>query len=389
MSEAELIHSLNYKNEMLFNVIDTYDNQVYPIKKKDPEKFNEIMTQVYKRTHKTELSGKKLDNWVENFPNMIDRKIQAEKTKLKKKQKSPGRVKKGKEIYITSPLRNQNILNKMDKLGYYSINANSKREKMKAGLKDDEIIADLVEEISDPYGGDHDLVEIDYNKQFENHLDTYKERYKYVYAVEDVKPKKKDVLIRKDIISIPKRPKKEVDLKEKRTVKMTPVKKPIKEKIKLFSSIILSENPIKITPAEKLEYVKEKPVVKKKPIKKAPIKKKKPPIKKKPIVKKKIIKKVAIPKKKPVVKKKPISKKLPVKKKKPTVKKRPISKKKPVKKSPGKKKPVPKKKPTMRAKKRNSPITGRWTARYRMVGGKRKKVKIRRWKGKIQTRIIN
>jgi len=382
ISEAELIHSLNYKSEMLFNVIDTYDNQVYPIKKKDPEKFNEIMAQVYKNTNKSKISGKRLDNWIENFPNMVDRKIQAEKTKLKKKLKAPKRVKKGKEIYITSPLRNQNILNKMEKMGYYSINAKGKTERMKAGLKDDEIIADLVEEISDPYGGDHDMVEINYDDQFKSHIEEYKDRYKYVYAVEDSEPKKKekkDVLIRKDIISIPKKPKKEVELKEKRSVKITPLKKPIKEKIKLFSSIILSDNPIKITPAEKLEYV-----VKKKPAKKKPIPKKRKPS----IIKKK-------PTKKPIMKKKPI-KKAPIKKKKPVVKKKPIPKKKPVKKPPVKKKPIVKKKPTkkppivktLRVKKRHTPITGRWTARNRIIRGKKRKVKVRRWKGKNQIRII-
>ena len=378
MSEAELIHSLNYNSEKLFNVIDTYDNQVYPIKKKDPEKFNKIMSQVYENTHKSILSGKKLESWKENFPNMIDRKIQAEKTKLKKKLKSPKRVKKGKKIYITSQLRNRNILDKMEKLGYYSINTKSKKEKMEAGLKDDEIMADLVEEISDPHGGDHDMVEIMYDNQFKQHIEEYKDRYKYVYAVEDVKPKKKkkDVLIRKDIISVPK---KEVELKKKRPIKITPIKKPIKEKIKLFSSIIISENPIKITPAKKLEYIekklpikkkpviKKKRVVKKKPIKKVPIKKKPPVIKKKPI-KKKPVKKKLVVKKKPIIKKKPPVKKLPVKKEKP-IKKKPISK-------------------TLRVKKRHTPITGRWTARNRIIRGKKRKVKIRRWKGKTQIRII-
>jgi len=341
ISETKLVRDLNYKTEKLFSVIDTYDNRVYPIKKKDPSKYNEIMNQVYENTHKSTLSGKRLESWKENFPNMIDRKIEAEKTKLKKKLKSPGRVKKSKKIYITSPLRNRNLLDKMDKLGYYSINAKSKMNKMKAGLKDDEIIADLVEEISDQYGGDHDLVEIDYDKQFESHLNTFKERYKYVYAVEDLKPKKKDVLIRKEIISFPKKPKKKVKLKKKRPVKITPIKKPTKKKLKLFSSIILSENPIKITPVEKLEHVKKKPSIKKKPIKKALIKKK-------------------------------IAKRKPVKRKKPTKKKKPLPKVK-----------------SMRAKKRNSPITGRWTARYRIIHGKKRKIKVRRWKGKIQTKIIN
>jgi len=367
VSEAELVHGLNYKSEMLFKVIDTFDTQVYPIKKKDPEQFNDIMTQVYKNTNKSKLSGKKLNNWIENFPNMIDRKIEAEKTKGKEKRKSPKRVKKSEEIYVTSPFRNLNILSKMEKLGYYSLNTKSKMGKMKAGLKDDEIIADLVEEISDPHGSDHDMVEIKYDDQFKRHIKDYEERYKYVYAVEDIEPpkkEKKDILIRKDIISVPEKPK-EVELKKKRPVKITPtpVKKPIKEKIKLFSSIILSENPIKITPTEKLEYVKKAPV------KRPSIKKKKPVVKKKPIPKKVSVKKK--PTKKPSVKR-PF-----IKKKKITVKKKPISKK----------KPSPKGK-TMRAKKRNSKITGRWTARYRMIGGTRKKVKIRRWKGKIQIKKL-
>jgi len=343
ISEAKLVRDLNYKTEKLFNVIDTYDSHVYPIKKKNPSKYNKIMNQVYENTHKSPLSGEKLNEWVDNFPNMIDRKIESEKKKLKKKLKSPGRVKKSKKVYITSPLRNRNLLDKMDKLGYYSINAKSKTDKMKAGLKDDEIIADLVEEISDQYGGDHDLVEIDYDKQFETHLNTYKERYKYVYAVEDIKPKKKDVLIRKDIISILKKPKKKVEVKKKRPVKITPVKKPTKKKLKLFSSVILSENPIKITPVEELEHVKKKPIIKKKRV-----------VRKKPVKKKRVVKKKHIVRKKPVKKKKPL----------PKVK-------------------------SMRAKRRNSPITGRWTARYRKIGGKQRKVLIRKWKGKIQTRAIN
>ena len=352
ISEAKLIQDLNYKNEKLFKVIGTYDSHISPIKKEDTSKYKEIMTQVYENTHKSTLSGERLNDWIDNFPNMIDRKIQAEKTKLKKKLKSPKRVKAGKKSYITSQPRNEIILSKMDKLGYSSINTDSKMDKMKAGLKDDEIVADLVNEISDPYGGDHDMVEINYDKQFKDHLEDYSERYKYVYAVEDVKPKKKDVVIREDVISVPKKPK--VKLKKKRPVKITPVKEPTKKKLKLFSSVILSENPIKITPVKELEHVKEKPVVKKKPIKKAPIEKKKPTTKKKPVVRKKPSKKVAIEKKKPIVRKKAAKKK----------------------------KPLP------RAKKRNSPITGSWTARYRTINGKKRKVLIRKRKGKLQTRII-
>ena len=38
ISATKLVRDLNYKTEKLFSVIDTYDNRVYPIKKKDPSK---------------------------------------------------------------------------------------------------------------------------------------------------------------------------------------------------------------------------------------------------------------------------------------------------------------------------------------------------------------
>jgi len=359
-SSQSYVNQLNYNTQPLFKVIDTFDNKIYPMKEKDPDKFYEIMKETYDQTHKSRLSSQKLKEWSENFPNMMDRKMESETRKLKKKLKDIKKSRKAKERFKTSQLRNRNIMQQLESIGYFAINKDSKMEKMKSGLENDEIIIDIIDEISDPYGGDHDMVEINYDDQFKKKVQEYEDRYKYVYLVEDVKPIEEKKVPKKKLI--PKRkpiPKKE----EKKTVK-TRVKK-VKEK--LVSSVVLSKNPIKITPVEKLEHVKpkpipkkRKPVVKKKPVKKVPIPKKKPPTKKKPIVKKKIIKKGVIPKKKPPIKKK-------------TVKER---------------KPLPKVK-SMRAKRRNSPITGRWTARYRTIGGKKKKVLMRRWKGKIQTRIVN
>ena len=329
------------------------------MKKKNPDRFYEIMEKTYDQTHKSKISDHKLKEWSEKFPDMIDRKIASEKRKLKKKLKDISKSRKAKERFKTSQLRNQNIMRQLESIGYFAINRDSKMAKMKSGLENDEIIADIIEEISDPYGSDHDMVEINYDDQFKRKIQEYEDRYKYVYVVEDVEPKevKKKIPKKK---SIPKA--KPVPKKEVREAIKTPVKK---VKDKLFSSVVLSKNPIKITPVGKLEHVKEKPTIKKKTVKKAPIKKK------------------TVKKKKPVAKKKPVKKK-PVIKKKPSIKKVP-KKKAPVKK---RKKPLPKVK-SMRAKRRNSPITGRWTARYRTIGGKKKKVLIRRWKGKIQTRIIN
>ncbi len=373
---------MNYNSQPLFSVIDTFDSEVYPMKEKDPDRFHEIMRGAYDQTHKTRISDQKLKEWSERFPNMMDRKMESEKHKLKKKLRDITRSRKSKERYKTSQLRNRNIMQQLESIGYFAINRDSKMAKMKAGLENDEIILDIIEEISDPYGSDHDMVEINYDDQFKRKVKEYEDRYKYVYVVEDIKPIEVKKIPKKKPISKAKPiPKKE----ERKTIE-TPVKK-VKEK--LFSSVILSKNPIKITPVEKLEHVKKKPTIKKKPIKKVPIKKKKPIAKAKPIVKKK-----------PVVKKKPI-KKAPIKKKKPPIKKKPIVKKKTIKKvvitkkkAPIKRKIVKKKKPlpkvkSTRAKRRNSPITGRWTARYRTISGKRRKVLIRRWKGKIQTRIIN
>jgi len=333
------------------------------MKKKDPDRFYEIMEKTYDQTHKSGISDQKLREWSEKFPNMIDRKIESEKRKLEKKLKDIKKSRKSKERFKTSQLRNRNIMQQLESIGYFAINKDSKMNKMKLGLENDEIILDIIEEISDPYGSDHDMVEINYDDQMEREIRKYEEQYKHVYVVEDVEPKE----VKKKIPEAKTIPKKE----ERKPIK-TPVKK---VKDKLFSSVILSKNPIKITPVEKLEYVKKKPVAKKKPVKKAPIKKK--------TIKKVPIKKKTVKKKKPVAKKKPVKKK-PVIKKKPPIKKVP-KKKTPVKK---RKKPLPKVK-SMRAKRRNSPITGRWTARYRTIGGKKKKVLIRRWKGKIQTRIIN
>ncbi len=356
-SSQSYVNQLNYNTQPLFRVIDSFDNEIYPIKEKDPDRFYEIMKKTYDQTHKSRISDQKLKEWSERFPNMIDRKIESEKRKLKTKLKDITRSRKAKERHKMSQFRNQNIMRQLESIGYFAINRDSKMAKMKAGLENDEIITDIIQEISDPYGSDHDMVEINYDDQFRRKVQEYEDRYKYIYVVEDVEPIKKRIPKRKLIPKAKPIPKKE----ERKTIK-TPVKK-VKEK--LFSSVILSENPIKITPVEELEHVKKKTPTKKKPIKKAPIKKKTVK-KKKPIVKRK-----------PIVTKKPV-KRAPIKKKKPAVRKKPVKKK----------KPLPKVKST-RAKRRNSPITGRWTARYRTIKGKKRKILIRKRKGKIQTRIIN
>ena len=352
---------MNYNTQPLFKIVDTFDNEIYPIKEKNPDRFYEIMKKTYDQTHKSSISDQKLKEWSENFPNMIDRKIDSEKHKLKEKLKDIKKSKKAKERFKTSQLRNQNIMRQLESVGYFAINTDSKMDKMKAGLENDEIIEDIIQEISDPCGSDHDMVEIDYDKQFKDHIREYEERYEHVYIVEDVEPIEKKKISKKKPIAPEAKP-----VPKKEEIKSKTVVKKIKEK--LFSSVILSKNPIKITPSQKLEYIEPKSIPKKKPIPKT-----KPIMKKKPVVKKELAKK-----KKPVVKKKPIIKKVAIPKKTPTIRKKPLKKQ----------KLLPKVKST-RAKRRNSPITGSWTARYRMIDGKKRKVLIRKRTGKIQTRIIN
>lgn len=323
--------------------MDLYDEKIYPLKAKKPDKYNKIMHEAYKRTHKSQPTKTKVDRWSENFPVMLDRKIETEKRKLKEKIKDPKKRKEAQKRFQFSQLRNRNIISQLSKQGYYGVNEKSKRDKMKAGLKDDEIITDLVAEISDPYGGDHDMVEIDYDRQYRQHIKEYEARYK-TYVVEDIPEKKeKKPIIKKEKI-VPSKIKEKI----KKIIKKPPEKKIKKKPI---STLIISKNPIKITPIKNIEFIKPEPTPK--PIKK-PIKKKLPIKKKKPK-----------PRKKPVIPKKPIKKKISVKKKR-------IPKKK-----------VPKKK-YPRAKKKGTSITGHWTARYRTIKGKKTKVMIRRRKGKIQ-----
>ena len=224
-SSQSYVNQLNYNTQPLFRVIDTFDNEIYPIKKRDPDRFYEIMKETYDQTHKSRISSQKLKEWSENFPNMMDRKMESEKRKLKKKLKDATRSRKAKERFKTSQLRNRNIMQQLESIGYFAINRDSKMAKMKSGLENDEIIIDIIEEISDPYGGDHDMVEINYDAQFKREIQEYEDRYKHVYLVEDVKPIKKKVPKKKLISKEKPIPKKE----ERKTIK-TPVKK-VKEKL--------------------------------------------------------------------------------------------------------------------------------------------------------------
>ena len=281
---------MNYNANQLYKVVDFYDFKVFPLKERDPDKYNEIMKEAFRRTHKSPPSKKVLEVWTEKFPVILDQKIEAEKKKIKQKLKDPAKSRRAQERYKVSQLRNRNIINQLAKLGYHGVNEGDKMAMMKEGLENDEIINALVNDIADPMGGDHDMVEIQYDDQFKKHIQGYKERYKYSYIVEDETPPTQKEEI--DTTSIEKPKEKPLTTRQSNyqshTIKfgdMRPIgikntkfcsdcglsgkrlysepcfekktRKEIMEKIyppkKPVSTLIVSNNPIKITPVEKLE----------------------------------------------------------------------------------------------------------------------------------------
>ena len=152
LSQNELIERLNYKTQYLFDVINTYDTFMIYF---DDSMKRVILKKVFKLTHSinTRYTEKKLNNWCDNFINMIDDKVRA----IKNKKKDMIRSKKARETYKTSELRYLNIIRKIESLGYYGFDESQIRDSMKS-LEDDEIITDMIQEFSEE-NSDHDQLE--------------------------------------------------------------------------------------------------------------------------------------------------------------------------------------------------------------------------------------
>ena len=152
LSQNELIERLNYKTQYLYDVINTYDTYMSLF---DDSMKRVILKKVFKLTHSvnTRYTEKKLNNWCDNFINMIDDKVRA----IKRKKKDMIRSKKSKETYKTSELRYLNIVRKIESLGYYGFDESQIRDNMKS-LEDDEIINDMINEFSE-VNQDHDMLE--------------------------------------------------------------------------------------------------------------------------------------------------------------------------------------------------------------------------------------
>lgn len=188
----DLVNLLNYNHQKLYDVIEIYDKYI-----NNDNKF-EILKEVYRNTHKNMISGEKLLKWIENFPNFIEDKIKTIKRKLKKKNKDMSKSRKAKERYKTSELRFRNIVRKINNLGFYGFDATPIRDRMNY-LEDDEIIEEIINDISDPLGNDNDLLEIkDQDLQGENFQKSLEDQYF-------------DYLMNKDLFNIEMTPKERED----------------------------------------------------------------------------------------------------------------------------------------------------------------------------------
>ena len=168
-SIKQLANMLSIKSNRLCDVRNTYDNLVY-----NHSNFKEIMLLAYMNSHKSKGSNEQIEKWIEKFPNALDRKIKnAEKENRKKNW-----TKKQREYYESfnnrpSQLRKLQVVRSMNSKGYYGFNQDSIIPKMEKGLTNDEIIEDLIIELRDQFGNDHDMIEFDENKQFQEHYKKY------------------------------------------------------------------------------------------------------------------------------------------------------------------------------------------------------------------------
>ena len=191
LHEENLISMLNYKTQYLFDVINTYDKYVF----EHPNK-HKILSEVFKLTHSinTRLSKEKMNAWIENFPNMIDRKIEILKKKNKKKNRSPKQLAYDKSFNSRpSELRKLNIIRYMNSIGWYGFKEDQIFHWMEIGLKDDEIYKNILDSIEDEFGNDEDTIEIDESKFLSE------EREKEEYYLEKEKEQFIDYLIKNNI----------------------------------------------------------------------------------------------------------------------------------------------------------------------------------------------
>ena len=159
----DLVQKLNYKSNKtnLDKALELYyslDNSI----------FNIVMINLYNLVQKIQFKrfSKKVENFANNYPEIINSKNNKIKKIIKLKNRNIKRIKSSKETYKTNILRLDTLCFTLEKLGYYGFNINLLKSKM-IELKNDDndvIISDFIENIDD---NDNDLLEIDDNKLIE------------------------------------------------------------------------------------------------------------------------------------------------------------------------------------------------------------------------------
>ena len=158
LSQNQLIERLNYKTQCLFDVVNTYDTYMNLL---DDSMKRVILKKVFKLTHSinTRYTEKKLNNWCDNFINMIDDKVRIFKKKQNKKLRSKKQLAYDNTYeQRASTFRQNNIVSHMMALGYHGFNEDGIWGWMEEKLTDQAIYNKLIAEF-DAINQDHDMLE--------------------------------------------------------------------------------------------------------------------------------------------------------------------------------------------------------------------------------------
>lgn len=153
---------LNYKDphNKLWKIKEYYEQLDLPEKE-----LKKVMFKVYNKIYKDQIHSYTKDYnefYNRRFYNKVERDLNALKRKQREKMKDPLKQKRSQERFKTGGLRHYKLMQKLDKLQYVYSPLEVKA-KMKY-LKDDEIIADVLAQMQDPYGSDIGAGQVDWEQ---------------------------------------------------------------------------------------------------------------------------------------------------------------------------------------------------------------------------------
>ncbi len=137
---------LNYENKKidLYEALELY----YSL---DDSEFKNVMLEVYNLTHKNPIKtwNKKVKEWSNKYPDIVNRKINGIKNKLKNTHKDSQRSKESKDRYYSKQMisfRLPTIRKMLDSRGHLNVSDSSIEQALKAyyTMSNDEIMNDLI-----------------------------------------------------------------------------------------------------------------------------------------------------------------------------------------------------------------------------------------------------